>query len=166
MGPKHATNPTLSAAEIARGKPVPWVIAAFFVSFIVPLLCFVWIAFEHKPDLVTEHAYDKGLAYNSTLKAESDMEALGWQANLSMQGNTLVMTLAGKDTKPIRGAKAEAWFIRPSKAGMDQSSFMRETAPGRYETAMPNPAPGLWQARVTAQYQGQQFQAAQEVTVR
>ena len=166
MEPKHAMSPTSSAADMARGRPVPWVIAAFFVAFIIPLLFFTWIAFQHKPDLITEHAYDKGLAYNKTLQSEKTMEALGWHAALALENNTLVVHLRGKDGKPIHGATAKAWFIGPAKATMDHAADMRETIAGRYEAALPDTSPGLWQMRVTVIHQGNQFQAARDFSVK
>lgn len=159
-------NPTSSAADIARGKPVPWVIALFFAAFILPLLFFTWIAFRHKPDLITEHAYDKGLAYNRTLQSEEAMEALGWHAVLAIESNALVMQLSGLDGKPIHGATAKAWFIRPAKADMDRSADMRETREGHYEAELPDATPGLWQMRVTVMYRGSQFQVSRDFSVK
>ena len=152
-------TPTSSAADLARGKPVPWVIAAFFVSFILPLLGFAWIAFQHKPSEVTAHAYDKGLAYNRALEEGAAQAALGWQARVSMERHRIVLVLSDKDNKPIRGAGVKVWLLRPSEAGLDQQPAMHETVAGRYEAVIENPLPGLWEAHVTAQLQDKQFQA-------
>lgn len=166
MKTKPSMNPTSSAADIARGRIVPWVIAAFFVSFMVPLFCFAWIAFHHRPSEVTAHAYEKGVSYNRTLASQASMESLGWQMKLAMEDHTLAATLADKSDKPIKGALVKAWFVRPSQAGMDKAAPMRETAPGRYETTLADPAPGLWQVHVTAEAEGRQFQAARDFSVR
>ncbi len=158
-------KPTLSAADMARGKPVPWVITAFFISFIVPLVCFAWIAFSHKPSEVTEHAYDKGLVYNRTLEEGSAQAALGWQATLAMKKNVLTFVLIDKDKKPIRGAEVKVWFLRASEATLDQRNAMHETAPGRYEATLASPVRGLWEAHVTAKLGDKQFQAARSFNI-
>lgn len=167
MEMKHATTLTSSDVDLRRGRVVPWVIAGFFVAFMVPLLVFTWIAFEHAPSLVTQDAYDKGLRYNHTIEASSKQRALGWHARLELKANNaLVLTLVDRQQQPLRGAMVKAWFVRPAEAGMDQTVMMTEIAPGQYEAAMPHPAPGLWEARITALSGGKQFQAARPVTVR
>lgn len=158
-------TPTSSAADAARGRPVPWIIAAFFVSFIIPLLCFAWIAFYNKPSEVTPHAYDKGLQYNRTLAKGAAEAALGWKATLSMQGRMLVAVLVDSKEQPIRGAEVRAWFLRPSEATMDRKAVMQEVSPGRYEASLGDAAPGLWEARITAKLSSDQFQAARSFSV-
>lgn len=156
---------TSSAADIARGRMVPWVIAIFFIAFILPLLGFTWIAFKYKPSEVTAHAYDKGLAYNHILKEENIQEALGWKATLTMTGTALTVHLEDKDNKPIHGAMVKAWFIRPATASMDQWAHMKETHAGYYMAMLPDPIPGLWEVRVTAKLGNEQFQAARSFSI-
>ena len=159
-------NRTLSATDVARGRIVPWIITGFFISFILPLLIFTWIAFKHKPDLVTERAYDKGLAYNNTLASEAQMEALGWNAQMSLQTGVLVVQLSDKNRMPLKDASVKAWFMRPANASMDQSTTMREITPGHYEAAMLHPTAGFWQVRITVEHHGQQFQAMRDFSVK
>lgn len=166
MEPKPGTIHTSSDAERARGRFVPWVIAGFFLSFVLLLSSFVWIAFAHRPSLVTENAYQKGLAYNQSLEVDAAQKALGWRAKLEMMdGYTLRLVLSDKSGRPVAGAKVKAWFVRPSQASMDQSVMMTEKGGGVYEAAMPSPAPGLWEARITAERGGKQFQAARSVSI-
>ncbi len=158
-------NLTSSGIDERRGKYVPWVIVAFYVSFIIPLLFFVWIAFTHKPSEVTVHAYDKGLAYNRTLEKAAAQQTLDWKTEITLEDNVLRFTLKDAHGMPIGGARVDGWLVRPSQQTLDQPIALKETAKGVYEGKAELPAKGLWEVRVTALSQGEQFQAAKTLTV-
>lgn len=158
METKHAMYLTSSSAEdLRRGRYVPWVIAAFFLSFITPLLFFVWIAFQNKPSLVTEHAYDKGLAYNQTLEAAAAQRALGWTAAADIKNGMLSFFLTDKKGVPITGATVKAWALHPSNTSLDHALELHEENHGVYKATERLPQ-GLWKIRITALYHGDEFQ--------
>jgi nitrogen fixation protein FixH len=159
-------NPTSSSIEQQRGKYVPWVIAAFFVSFIVPLFGFVWIAFTHMPSEVTSNAYQKGLSYNQTLEKAAAQKTLGWKGEITLTGSTLRFLLKDAHNQPISGAKIDGWLVRPSEQALDRSVTLKETEKGLYQAEVELPAKGLWDARITALSQDKQFQTTNTLTVR
>lgn len=159
MEPKPAMNPTSSAADAHRGRFIPWMIAGFFLVFVLLLLSFVWIAFAHKPSLVTENAYQKGLAYNHAIEASAAQKALGWKGRLDIPGGkSLLFTLNDARGKPISGAQVKAWIVRPASAAMDLQVTLNETSPGHYAAPLALSGSGLWESHVTALYNKQQYQ--------
>ena len=158
-------NPTLSSIDQERGKYVPWVIAAFFVSFMLPLIGFTVIAFTHKPSEVTPNAYQKGLTYNATLEKAAAQAALGWKSEITLAGKTLRFSLKDAHGQPISGAAVDGWLVRPSEQTLDHPVTLKETAKGVYEGGVELPAKGLWNVRVAALSQGKQFQADKTLTV-
>jgi nitrogen fixation protein FixH len=158
-------NPISSSIDQERGKIVPWVIAAFFLSFMLPLIGFAIIAFTHKPSEVTANAYQKGLAYNATLEKAAAQAALGWKAEISLTGNRLRFILKDNFGQPISGAAVDGWLIRPSQQALDHAVPLKEAAKGVYEGDVELPAKGLWNVRVTALAQGKQFQTEKTLTV-
>lgn len=158
-------NPISSSIDRERGKIVPWVIAAFFLSFMLPLIGFTIIAFTHKPSEVTANAYQKGLAYNATLEKAAAQAALGWTSEIRFAGKRLQFSLKDAQQAPIAGAEVKAWLVRPAEQQLDHAIPLNETAKGLYEGDMELPAKGLWSVRVTALSQGKQFQADKTLTV-
>ena len=56
--PAISSSPDIDQAEIdrRRGRIVPWVIAAFYLTFMSSLIGFVVIAYPHPPSDVTQEA--------------------------------------------------------------------------------------------------------------
>lgn len=158
-------TPISSSIDRQRGKYVPWVMVAFFLIFMIPLVGFTIIAFTHRPSEVTEHAYEKGLSYNRTLEKAQAQDALGWQSDIALAGNTVRFTLKDKSGNPISGATVSGWLVRPTEAALDRPFLLKEAAAGRYEAGVDWPAKGLWNIRVTAIYEGTEFQADKTLMV-
>lgn len=150
----------LSQAEIdrRRGRFVPWVIAAFFLSFMIPLICFTVIAFRHPPSEVTPQAYEKGVTYNQTLAAEAAQKALGWQVTLSHADGRL--TVQARDAKgvPLDNGQVEVWLIHPAQSALDRHLVLRPEGQGLYTAAAALPSPSVWTAHVTVQVAEHQMQ--------
>lgn len=115
-----------------RGRFVPWVLVAFYISFIIPLLVFVYIAFNNAPSEVTQSAYEKGLAYNQTLSEQAKQDALGWQGTAGFDDGQLRFVLRDDKGAPIDGAKVRAWFVHPANKAHDRAVNLDPTGPGTY----------------------------------
>lgn len=158
-------NPTSSSIDPNRGKNLPWLIAAFFASFVLLLMGFGWLAFANKPSEVTENAYQKGLQYNQVLTKETQQRDEGWKTKIVLDDSYLRFRLRDAENTEASGAKVEAWLVRPSSQSMDQRFAMQEIGSGIYEARVNFPAKGLWEVHVTADYKGSQIQASQNFTV-
>lgn len=155
-----------SASDAARGRFIPWIIVAFFISFILLLSSFVWIAFEHQPSLVTEHAYDKGLAYNATLAKEAEQEKLGWHATITADNAQISFALNDASGQAITDAEVKGWLVHPAAKTQDQQFSLAETRPGIYVAPIPGNTQGLRDVRMTALKDGTQFQASRLLSLR
>ncbi len=148
-----------------RGRFVPWVIAAFYITFMSALIGFVVIAYSHPPSETTPEAYDKGLAYNDTLKRSAQMAALGWQSTIDYDSGRLTFGLQDNHHAPIEHARVKAWFVHPGDRKFDRSFDMSDTGGGVYISDAPLPAAGLWSVHVTAEVQDRQYQATTQIEV-
>lgn len=164
--PATSSSPDLNQAEIdrRRGRFVPWVIGAFYMTFMSALIGFVAIAYQHPPSDVTAEAYEKGLAYNQTLAKGAAQAGLRWQSRILYKNGRIVFVLKDGLRQPISHARVKVWFVRPADASMDRSVDLTEQKPGVYaaEAGLPQ---GLWEVHVTAALQGEEYQAMTTLTV-
>ena len=145
-----------------RGRFVPWVIIAFYMTFMLAFIGFVYVAFKNPPSETTQEAYEKGLAYNDTLDKAQAEAHLGWTSNTVFIGNRLIFSLQSKDGAPVTGAKVKAWFVHPAQASNDRNFDLLEADPGEYSTVVNLPSRGAWNIHLTASRGADEFQVANE----
>lgn len=144
---------------------IPWYIVAFFVVVAILDGIFVYLATSTHTGVVSEQAYDKGLAYNDTVAAAEAQAALGWQHAIHLEGGMLVFTLNGNDGVALNGAAVKAVIKRPIGDAQDFTLELRAAGDGRYEVPVSFPANGQWDARVYALWQDQDYQAHKRLIV-
>lgn len=115
-----------------RGRIVPWVIVAFYLVFILPLIGFTVIAFRNMPSEVTQSAYEKGLNYNITLSEQAAQDALGWKSIAAFDKGELRLVLNDADGAAIDGATVKAWFVHPANKNLDRQLDLHPVGPGTY----------------------------------
>lgn len=165
--PAISSSPDAVQAEIdrRRGRFVPWIIAAFYLTFMSTLIAFVVIAYQHPPSEITQEAYEKGLDYNAAIDKGQAQAKLGWTSSLSVDGKTLTFVLKDAAGQGLDGAVARVWFVHPDKAGLDRSMQLVSAGKGRYTAPLALPAPGQWEIHVTAEVKGQQYQLSQAMEI-
>ena len=154
-----------AAIDRHRGRFVPWIIAAFYLTFMSALIGFVFIAYAHPPSEVTSEPYDKGLAYNDTLAKAASEQALGWLSTTKYEGGQIVFVLRDGKHQPIDDAQVKAWFVHPDNHDFDRSFDLRDNGKGVYRAAAPLPDHGQWAVHVTAAVGGDQYQSLTTITV-
>lgn len=144
-------------------------ILAYFLAFFGCLLLvdgvMVTLAIRTQTGMVTEHPYEKGLAYNKVVQAAATQEALGWKGDI-------VFTQTGKDkgtlalkVKDVSGnilvfENIKADIYRPTQAGMDF------TVPFHDDVAkIAFPRKGLWEIRIYATKGHQAYQQSTRIIV-
>jgi nitrogen fixation protein FixH len=142
------------------GKRVWWYFVAFFGFIAAVNAVMVTIALRTHSGVVTDHPYEKGLAYNQVVEAQEKQEALGWKSDIHYANGRLHFTLQDKENKVIHPDKATATITRPTQQGMD----FKVTLQGR-ETAIDFPAKGLWEVRIDAAYQDVQYQHTKRIVI-
>lgn len=150
-----------------RDRLIPWYFVAFFVVVAILDGIFVYVATSTHTGVVTERAYDKGLAYNETVAAAEAQKQLGWQAEVALgTDRVLSFTLTDESGQPLGGAAVKATFMRPTQDGMDFVAELAESADGVYTAQVDFPVDGLWDVRVFAIEGGQDFQFHQRLVVK
>ncbi|WP_417466224.1 FixH family protein [Kordiimonas sp.] len=144
---------------------IPWYIVAFFVVVAILDGIFVYIATSTHTGVVSEQAYDKGLAYNETVAAAEKQAALGWQHSISHEDGRLIFTLTDGDGAALKDAAVKAVIRRPIGDTADFTLELRQIVDGRYEAPISFPANGQWDARIYALWQDKDYQAHKRLIV-
>jgi nitrogen fixation protein FixH len=145
---------TLEEYNKKRGRIVPYVIIAFFISFMTPVIGFAVLALKNAPSEVTTNAYEKGVAYNQIIEAEAAQKALGWEISHKVNpdpihGPILEISVTDKQGIGIDGLLGQARFIHPAKAGLDQQKQLKGGKNGNYSLALKDVKSGQWMVHIT-----------------
>lgn len=144
----------------------PWYFVGFFVVLAVMDGIFVTIATRTHTGVVTEEAYNRGLAYNQTINAAEAQDALGWVSSTRVEDGDIVFEIADADAKPLSGAFVKAEISRPIEAGHEQTAVLNETRPGFYVASVEFPADGQWDVRVFLSWQNHKYQSRERLIIR
>ncbi len=141
----------------------------FLVVFLVNG-AFVYWALHSFTGLVTDKAYDQGVAFNETIQAQQKQDALGWQGEVttvlqSGQSGSVQFTLRDRSGQPVSGARVTGLLFRPVQAGMDQPLILAEGQPGVYQGTVTVPQPGQWEVRLEATAPTGSFRHARRIQV-
>ena len=143
------------------GKLILLCFIAFFGVIIAVNGVFIYMAMQSNTGVITENAYEKGLAYNKVLETARTQPAL--QDKMIYEGGTLQWQLADETGSPLKGGEASVVLVRPVKGGYDFSLPLKETAPGVYVAKPDFPMHGLWTARLDVKWNNKQYQTSQDL---
>lgn len=143
-----------------NGRRVGWYFVAFFGFVAVVNAAMVTLAIRTHSGTVTDHPYEKGLAYNQVVAAEEAQEKLGWNGELSYVNGNLHFTLKDQNGIRLTPDKAAAHITRPTQQGMDFTVELKGA-----ETSVDFPVKGLWEVRVDAEHAGEHYQQSKRIVV-
>ena len=160
LNPKSDRYASLTQDEIdrRRGRLVPWIITAFFLSFILVLSGMVYVAATHKQDEVTDQPYQKGLTYNQTLKASERAAALGWTISPNILNDRIEVQVTDHLGRGVRPDYVKVWFINSANAALDQ--HLNLVSSGDHFFAPIHLVRGQYQVHITAANAQDQVQTA------
>lgn len=144
-----------------RDRLIPWYFVMFFAVIALVDGVMVTLAVRTHTGTVIDHPYERGLAYNQVVAAESAQRAHGWKSAVTFADGMLQVRLQDAQGKPIRARDLRVHFFRPSQQGMD----FDVTLSNAESTAVTMPARGLWEARVFATIDGTPFQQAHRLVI-
>ena len=144
----------------AYGKRVWRYFLLFFGMIAAVNAAMVTLAIRTHTGIVTEHPYEKGLAYNEVVQAEEKQQALGWKGTISYENGMLTFSLFDRAGKRIVPQQVNASISRPTQAGMDFSLTLASKP-----TPVHFPVKGLWEVRVDAVSEGVHFQQSKRIVV-
>ena len=146
-------------------KWIPWYIVLFFAAQTVLFAWFAYIAETTHTGLVTEQAYEKGLAYNGTIKKARRQEALGFSSAIERDGRRIIFTLKDGHGRGVTGAHVRLSLFRPVHDGIDRDFDMSGGENGLYTAAIEWPEKGLWELRIHAQTQEGGYQTSKRMVL-
>ena len=153
-----------------RDRWIPWYFVLFFVVLALVDGVFVTIALRTHSGVVTEHAYQKGLAYNHVIDAAEQQQALGWSGDIYLEQSSaqsqLFFVLKNQDDTPLEHAVVHAKMVRVTQQGYDVEYVLNELQPGSYSTTIQFPLPGLWEIRIVATWKNQSFQMHKRLMIK
>ena len=146
---------------------IPWYFVLFFAVITLVDGIFVTMAIRTQTGSVIENAYERGLAYNTTIDAVAEQKKRGWQGRIELaDGRNIVFHLADRDGKALSGASVQAHITRPVQAGYDFDVTLTTATPGIYSAAANFPLPGLWNVNIEATWQGHHYYLMRSFTVK
>jgi nitrogen fixation protein FixH len=152
-------------------KWVPYVLIGSFFVLLLPLAPMAYYAVHTLPGVVTENAYEKGIAYNKQIAAGSRAQALGWQGEITLEAApqsaeaTVAYVLRDAQGQAISDAVVHVWLVRPAQGGMDSNFAMQAVGNGHYSAAVKLPEHGVWDVRVSATRAEENYQAEKRIVV-
>ena len=158
-----APSPSVSAPKTRQpGWWYPWIFVGGMGVVVAVNMTLFYFANSTFSGLVTEHAYDEGVAYNRTVAEAAAQEALGWRVTSEVipapaspgagggRDATLSVEVKGPDGTPLSGLQVRALLVRPTQSGHDVRTELAEQGGGHYAAAVHLPFDGLWDVRVMA----------------
>jgi nitrogen fixation protein FixH len=148
-----------------RDRMIPWYFVLFFVVLAIIDGVFVSIAVRTHTGVVTENAYEKGLAYNRVVKAQAAQAALGWQGGVVFhrtgpRTGEVALHVRDISDKPLKVESGVVRITRPTQAGMDFEAVLNQGS-----AVLVFPRSGLWELRVFATVAGKPYQVAKRIVV-
>lgn len=131
-------------------KLIPWMFVAFFVVVAAVNGVFIYFAVHSYTGVVSEHAYEKGLAYNETLEKARKQVAMNIAHEAAYENGVLRLVLKDADGQPLSEAKVTAHILRPVSEGLDFDVELVHLGGGIYEVPIETPLPGRWRAELEA----------------
>ncbi|HEX2753601.1 MAG TPA: FixH family protein [Alphaproteobacteria bacterium] len=144
-------------------KLIPYYFVAFFVGLAVLFGWFIQLALGSYTGLVTEHAYEKGIDYNTTIAKAAAQDALGWQAKVTHTADAVTLTVMDAEGQALSGADVSLWLFRPVQAALDLRMPMAATAAGVYTAELDLPQRGLWEARILVKTDKAEYQTSKRM---
>ena len=149
-------------------KWIPYYFFAFFFVLVLVLVPMCIIALRTNSGVVTDNAYEKGLTYNKSIQANKQQQSLQWHGHIDITTSTsndiyINFTLTDAMQTPLDKADVRVWLVRPTQSGMDQQAIMMHQNEGHYFSQIHLPQNGLWEARISATLDGQNYQLTRRV---
>ncbi len=172
---RQATMTPSSAAP--RSKPETrrslWIPSIFVLGMLVVVAVngvLIYTSVSSFSGLETEGAYEKGIKYNQALAAAAANAETGWRAEphvLADQGGNrrLEIVITDQGGSPVTDLKVEAYFVRPTNAGMDEEMPLTDLGNGRYGADFAPKALGNWELRLLASRGDVTWQQVQRIYV-
>ena len=145
---------------VLKSRSVLWYFIAFFGVVAAADATMITLALRTNSGIITDHPYEKGIAYNRVVAAEQAQEKLGWKAIIALDKDVLQVHLQDAKGKELIPDSMTAHITRPTQSGMDfDLNIKNSKAPVTF------PVPGLWEVRIFANVGAQTYQQSQRMVI-
>lgn len=159
----------MTTVQRPRSWWIPYIFVAMFLVVVAVNGVMAYLAATTFSGLETDHAYDRGLAYNSTIAQNEEQQRLGWTVTLNVTGEAgasdVGLSLRDRDGRPLTGAKVTADIRRPTDSAFDQSVTLAARGSGLYGATVALPLSGQWDLRVLAEHGGKTYRLRKRVVI-
>ena len=137
------------------GRFVLFSLLGFFLVVFIANGIFITLAVKSFPGEQEKKSYLQGLAYNDTLEARAEQEALGWTAELTelrREGDRAEIELTFKSAsgEPISALALKGMLERTVDDDHDHFFDFEPQGGGRYLARVDGVSPGMWRLQATA----------------
>jgi nitrogen fixation protein FixH len=142
---------------------IPYIFITFFAIIFAVNFFYIYLANKTWRGISTENSYQKGLDYNSAIKARQAQKKLGWSLGIKYEKNILEACLKNKNYF-IKDAKLTAKITRPTQEGYDFTQDLSLDG-NCYQTAVDFPLKGQWDIEIQAFRGADIFQEVNRIVV-
>ena len=135
-------------------------VAGVFVLFVVVMLGVVVFAMTRDVDLVMDHPYERGLEYDSRIRAMERTAELAEKVDITSTPDVITVRFPGR---PVSG---DITLYRPSNRRRDLTVAANPDSAGRQQIPVAGLDRGLWRVRVSWIVRDQEFFEEQPVMLR
>ena len=141
------TEQTTDGGKPLTGRKVFAIFAAAFALIVGVNVFMAWNAIGTFPGLETKSAYVANQTFDAERKAQ---EALGWETSVTIEGETVQLTILGPDGKPARIEGIEGTIGRATQRSDDQELAFRQNEFGVFVAQVEPLDFGKWDVRFVA----------------
>lgn len=151
-----------------RDKLIPWYFVMFFIGLIIIDGTFIYLATSSSTGVVADKAYETGLAYNDVIELNRKQQELGWNINLEIESNNIIVTAKDKHDSLITEADISAKFFRPTQDGYDFKIKLNEdkNSLGKYSAKFDLPLNGLWDIKLSIEKLDDVYKMSKRITIK
>ncbi|NKE46743.1 FixH family protein [Roseomonas frigidaquae] len=129
-----------------RSRWIPWVFVGGMLLVVVVNGGLIFAALSTFTGVTVGKSFDRGRSYNHVLQEAARQQALGWEAQVKLEGGLVSVVVVDRQGQPVAGV-LQGHLQRPLEGSQVPLSF-RQTGPGRFEAPAALPLPGQWEARL------------------
>lgn len=161
--PSRAPEAAGSGGWTLTGWHVLGVVVGFFAIVIALDVWFLTLAYRTFPGQVSDTPYEDGVAFNRRIARQEAQARLGWTATAAAVPGKARVEMRDASGAPVRGLLLTGRLERPATEAGRTALRFTETAPGRYEAPVAQPA-GAWDLTFEARGGEGAFEGARRLT--
>ena len=126
-----------------------WLVISIPLSAVVYGIFFLTVSITSFDGMVVDDYYKVGKQINRELKRDKAAQTHGLRAQVSVDGDTLVVFISSNPNYSPPPA-LEISFFYSTRADIDKETFVEQTSPGIYKGPVPKLETGRWNVQIAS----------------